>query len=371
MILKTFPRLSETFILNEILELEAQGAKLCIYSLVRSGDFLMHEDVAEVQADVTYLSEMHMRSVAQILRDHLIILAQHPWRYLKAVLRRFRSNTARERFTQAIFLAARLSRQGICHVHAHFALEPTDLACWVDSLTGIPFSFTCHATDVYSEGRLNSLPFHSHLRAAAFAVVVSMQTKRDILSAWPDVPREKLHVFYNGLDLARFQSRPFELREPLLVGVGRLVEKKGFAYLIEACQLLKRRGVPFQCAIIGAGILQEGLTHLTFALGLDDQVRLLGPLPQEELLTYYHKAALVCLPAVVATNGNRDILPNVLKEAMAIGVPVVTTDLPGIEELIEHGRTGWLVSQHDPWALAEALEQLLTDRELARRLADR
>jgi len=368
-IVKRFPHLSETFILNEILELEAQGVHLHIYSILRPNESLVHEDVAKVQAGITYLSERYARNSSQILYDHVRLFSRHPWRYLKAFVRQLRNCTAHERFAQAVFLAAHLKAQGIQHLHAHYALESAELAQWANDLTGTPFSLACHATDVYTDGRLYSPAFHRYLHQAAFTVVVSTQTKHDLLKTWPDIAPEKVHRIYNGLDLERFRYRESAPSDPLILSVGRAVEKKGFVYLIQACRLLKRRGVPFTCKIIGTGILQESLSRLIFDLDLEDQVRLLGPLPQEELIAHYRQAAIFCLPAIVATNGNRDILPNVLKEAMAIGAPVVTTAIPGIEELVEHGCTGWLVPQQDPWALADALEQLLSDRALASRLA--
>jgi glycosyltransferase involved in cell wall biosynthesis len=155
----------------------------------------------------------------------------------------------------------------------------------------------------------------------------------------------------------------------LIISVGRLVEKKGFADLVSACQRLKSWGTDFRCDIIGTGPLEQRLKEQIQQCGLESCMRLLGSMPQKELRQHYDKAQVFALSCIEGSDGDRDILPNVLKEAMAVGVPVVTTRLPGIEELITHGENGLLVPPGDSEALATALECLLTDAALRRRLA--
>jgi len=179
----------------------------------------------------------------------------------------------------------------------------------------------------------------------------------------------EIHVVYNGLDLESFPLRKPGLEEPLLLGVGRLVEKKGFGNLISACQLLKKRGAKFSCEIVGTGTLSDRLKDQIRNGDVGDRVRLLGPLPQQILRHHYERARVFVLPCVPAADGDRDILPNVLKEAMAVGVPVVTTRLEGIDELVEDGVNGLLVEPGDANALTAKLELLLADSELRQRLA--
>jgi len=157
--------------------------------------------------------------------------------------------------------------------------------------------------------------------------------------------------------------------EPVILSVGRLVEKKGFCHLIAACHILKQRGVRFACELAGTGRLAEAIKEQIRACGLGDRIKLLGPLPQEVLRQHYERAMIFALPCVPAADGDRDILPNVVKEAMAIGVPVLTTQLDGIEELIEHETNGVLVAPGDVPALAAKLELLLHERTFRQRLA--
>jgi glycosyltransferase involved in cell wall biosynthesis len=166
-----------------------------------------------------------------------------------------------------------------------------------------------------------------------------------------------------------FAPRQNEPAEPLILSVGRLIEKKGFSHLIRACAELVKQHIQFRCEIVGSGPLKSALQEELEELGLKDHVRLRGDRPHASLVPLYERARVFVLPCVVAANGDRDILPNVLKEAMAIGVPVVTTQLDGIEELVTHGRTGLLVPPNDPDALASALRTLLENGELRRQLA--
>ncbi len=371
-VVKMFPRLSETFILNEILALEAKGLKIRIISLYRSDSKVVHQEIKSVQAQVHYLPESFWHGLPRMLRAHAHFLVRHPRRWIRTFSLMFWHYSLRswKWWLQAAIVAQFLEGTDIGHIHAHFSTAPTTVAIITSILLDIHCSFTCHAKDVYAKSRLYSPAFHRNLSRAVFVICVSAQTKQDIVDAWRDVPPEKIHVIYNGLDLERLRHRSIEPRDRLILAVGRLVEKKGFPYLIEACQLLKRHSVPFKCEIVGYGEMQKSLVDLVSALELEDRVHLIGPLAQQELVAHYQRAYVFCLPTVIANNGDRDILPNVLKEAMAIGVPVVTTNIPSMEELVEHGRNGLLVPQKNPLALAEALERLLDDQELGRRLAE-
>jgi glycosyltransferase involved in cell wall biosynthesis len=175
---------------------------------------------------------------------------------------------------------------------------------------------------------------------------------------------------YNGLDVERFAPNGTVRAEPpLVLAVGRLVEKKGFDDLVSACSLLHADGTAFRCRIVGKGELERDLHALVKALGLEEQVELAGPIPRERLLAEYSRASVVVAPCVIGADGNRDGLPTVLVEAMALGIPVVATDVTGIPELVEDGRTGVLVPQRDPQALAEAIRWVLAEPSLADGLA--
>ncbi len=370
-VLKRFPRLSETFILNEILTLEKMGIRIRIISLHPSDTTIFHPEIRSVQAPVYYLPES-WRELASMLIAQGYFLRRYPGRWIRAfMVMFFRFNTkAVKRWLQSGIVARFLEGTDVGHVHAHFSNAPTTVAMLTAVFLGLRFSITCHAKDVYAEGRLHSPGFFRNLSRAAFVVCASARTRRDILDSWPDLSPSKIHVIYNGLNLERFQRRRTEPRNRLILAVGRLVEKKGFPYLLEACQLLQARSVSFNCEIVGYGQMRESVVNLVSALNLEDNVKLVGALPQEQLVAHYQSADVFCLPTIIAGNDDRDILPNVVKEAMAVGVPVVTTSIPAMEELVQHERTGLLVAPEDSRALADALERILNDEESGRRFVD-
>ncbi len=370
-IVKMFPRLSETFIINEILGLEASGLKIRIVSLHRSDSQVVHQATKSVRAQVYYLPESFWSDLPHMVRAQAHFLTHHPRRWLRTFVYMFfrHSLKATKLWFQAASVAQLLEGTNVGHIHAHFSTAPTAVAMMAARLLDLGFSFTCHAKDVYAGGRLFQPGFFRNLSRATFVVCVSTQTKKDILNAWPQIPTEKILVIYNGLDLEKFQLRSTEPYERLILAVGRLVEKKGFSYLIKACQLLKRRSIAFRCEIIGYGELQKSLIDLISILDLKAEVRVIGALPQDELVAYYQRATVFCLPTVIASNDDRDVLPNVVKEAMAVGVPVVTTSIPAMEELVESQRTGFLVPPMNIQELADALERLLNDGELRRSFA--
>jgi glycosyltransferase involved in cell wall biosynthesis len=242
---------------------------------------------------------------------------------------------------------------------------------FVSRLTGIPYSFTAHAKDIYhQEVNLDSL--RSKIRSARFVVTVSAFNRaylKSLMSDWPDAPGD-VRRLYNGIDLAAFRPDPAVQREAgLILSVGRLVEKKGLDDLVRACGLLRDRGLPFRCEIIGKGPLKDELNHLIADLHLENRVQLVGAMPQDEVVQAYRRAAIFALPCIIAQDGNRDGLPTVLLEAMATGLPVVSTDVTGVPEIVDAEVNGLIVPQSDPTALADALARLLQNPELREQLA--
>jgi colanic acid/amylovoran biosynthesis glycosyltransferase len=367
-LLKMYPRFSETFVLAELLELERQGLRLHVISLKKPDDGVFHADVARLRARVTYLPESPLIDPGTWVAAHRRLAARDPRRYaaaLAAALARRRS-TAVKHFLRAGLIAPLLPRLGITHVHAHFASAPAAVALHLHRLTGISYSVTAHAKDIYTDD-VDQAALAAKLRAARFAVTVSDYNRRHLA---PLVEPQRLVRIYNGVDLERFSPNGASSAEPpLVLGVGRLIEKKGFDDLIRACALVARRGLRFRCTIVGKGPLEARLRALVDELGVGDVVDLAGPLPRERLLTLYRHASVVVAPCVVGADGNRDGLPTVLIEAMALGVPVVATDVTGIPELVQDDRTGLLVPQRDPDAIARAIERLLDDRAEAAALA--
>lgn len=366
-VLKMYPRFSETFILSEILELERQGAALHVFALKKPDEGRFHADVARVRAGVSYAPESLALPPRVLWDAHRRARRAAPAAYdalLRSALGKRRSG-ALKRFNQAVFLAPRVQAAGVTHLHAHFASSATTVAHLLHRLTGLPYSFTAHAKDIFRHA-VDRGSLGRKLGAARFAVTVSDFNQRHLA----DLPgAERLVRIYNGLDLERFRAggqAPDAV--PLVLGVGRLVEKKGFDDLIRASACLSTDGVDHRCRIVGSGEEAARLAVLAEGLGAG-HASLDGPLPREALLELYPRASVFAAPCVVGADGNRDGLPTVLIEAMALGVPVVATPVTGIPELVVHEETGLLVPERDPAALAAAIRRLLADRALAARLA--
>ena len=363
-LVKMYPRFSETFILSELLELERQGVELHVFSLKCPDDGIAHADVTRLRAPVTYLPQ----SLPGLLWAQRRALRRTPLRVLSqliAAVRKGRLASAKH-VLQAGAIAPRLVGGGYEHLHAHFASGATSVALHASRLTGIPYSFTAHAKDIFLHSvRPDDLA--RKLTPARFAVTVSDYNVRHLQEFANGTPVVRI---YNGLELSRFAPKRVPRdRPPLVLAVGRLIEKKGFDDLVRACSLLAIAGVDFRCDIVGKGPLEHELRALVKQLGVTGRVRLVGPLPRERLIDLYSRAAVLAAPCVVGGDGNRDGLPTVLIEAMAMGVPVVATPVTGIPELVEDGVTGLLAPERDPSALARAIERLLGNEHLAQRLA--
>ncbi len=359
-ILKMYPRFSETFIVNEILELERRGVDVRIYSLRKPDDGRFHAELARVKANVVYTPEYPDKEPERVQAAEIAVRAFYPERYL--ALRAYAESRghpyAIKRFQQACVIAAHLLNHPVHAMHAHFASSASRVANYVKQLIGLPYSITAHAKDIYHEDvQLGSL--QGKIRDARFVVTVSRFNQTHLQALMGDQPAD-IRCLYNGIDRDRFQPKAEGQRQShLILGVGRLVEKKGFDDLIRAGYLLKQWGVNFRCEIIGKGELRDALQALIDELRLSEQVKLLGPQPQDGVLEAYQRSAVFALPCIIGSDGNRDGLPTVLLEAMATGLPVVSTALTGIPEIIDHGRNGLLVPPGDPEALAHALARLL------------
>ncbi len=376
-LLKTFPKLSETFILNEILELERQGLNLHIFSLRRPSDRRQHPALSQLQAPVTYipslLPEWHHDEETQLIKNQ-VAWGQRDPNQLMAALQFYcdRPETRRfNEFLQGCYLATELERLGIEHLHVHFANIPTATAEIAQRLSGVPFSITAHAKDIYLT---EPAALDRRLRSAEFVLTCTDFNRRYLTSvSTSDTP---IHLSYHGIDLSRFTRHPdvaapqspWSARPLQLLSVGRFCEKKGFAYLLEACQQLQIAGVNFHCNLVGYGPLQAALEAQIQALELTERVTLVGQLTQDQVIEQYGQADVFVLPCLVTDDGDRDGIPNVLLEAMALGVPVVSTAISGITELVQSGQNGLLIAEKDVAALTAALLQLEQDTALRQRL---
>ncbi len=370
-LLKTFPRLSETFILNEILGLESLGISIDIFSLKRPAEERAHASVARVRAGVTYLPSLlpDPLDALRCLLAHAVLFVTSPVRDLKTLNLFVRVQKSRVKdLAQAGFLAHSLQRKGITHLHAHFANVPASVAELVQRLTGIPYSFTAHAKDIY----LTPDEELGRKIAGASFVLTCTGFNANHLARLSD-GSTPIQLVYHGVDLDFFQAGPAarSLNDcPEIVSVGRFCEKKGLSYLIQACALLKGQNRRFRCRIIGYGGLRDQFAEMISDLGVADCVSLEGPFTQDQVREAYSRAAAFVLPCVVTGSGDRDGIPNVLLEAMSMGVPVISTGVSGIGELIRHTGNGLLVGERDPDAIAQSIALLLDYPALAARLAE-
>jgi glycosyltransferase involved in cell wall biosynthesis len=352
-VLKMYPRLSETFIVNEILSHETAGLDIEIFSLHMPNDGKFHESLARVQAPVTYLAAKNPKIDLfwqELTKAEEIFSTD--W------LRNHDLHEEKARDVYQSLVLARLAKsRGITHLHAHFASVSTTVARLASSLNGIPYSFTAHAKDIFHE-QVRAQDLLRKLNQAAAVITVSDYNLRFLRESFGQAAVRVRRV-YNGLDLDHFAYNSPATRPPRIVGIGRLVEKKGFSDLVTACSILAARGKTFRCDIVGDGLVREELENQVRQLELENLVKLHGSKTRQTVRDFITQAAVLAAPCVVASDGNRDGLPTVLLESMALGTPIVSTDVTGIPEALVHGRTGLMIPQHDPPALADALESLM------------
>ncbi|MBM3483243.1 MAG: glycosyltransferase family 4 protein [Alphaproteobacteria bacterium] len=372
-ILKGYPRLSETFIAQEIRALEQRGLKLRICSLRHPTERVRHPIHDEIAAPVTYLPEY---------------LHQEPWRVLKAWwrarrlagyrraraiwlrdLKRDRTPNRGRRFGQALVLATELATD-VRHLHAHFIHTPTSVARYAALMRGLPFSISAHAKDIWTSPDWEK---REKLADATFAVTCT-QANADHLATL--APEGRVELIYHGLDLARFPPAPAthaerDGRDPsapvILLSVGRAVEKKGYDDLLDALARLPQN-LAWRFIHVGGGPLLPGLKERAAALGIEARIEWRGAQPQTVVLNTLRAVDLFVLASRRAADGDQDGLPNVLLEALSQGRAVLATRFSAVPELIEDDVTGRLVPPADPVALAVALQTMISDPALRARL---
>ncbi len=369
-LLKKFPRLSETFVLNEILAQEQNGLPLHVFSRRPPDPEPRHAQLAELRATVEYLA------LQQSLEPWLAMFGPRPEQ--RELLERFgevvrdMSRFAHPRlpalFAEALFLLGRCRELGIEHVHVHFATDSAITAMLVRDLGGPSYSVTAHAKDIYRTTVDRELLSRIVARSE-FTVTVCDANVQHLSQMLTSAARARVRRLYNGIDLTRFRPRPTPREPAYVLSVGRLVQKKGFPVLVEALAILRSRGVPFQAAFVGEGEDRAAIEARIAALGLGSQIRLTGALDQDAVCDEMSRATVMCLPCIVGEDGNRDALPTSLLESIASGLPCVSTPVTGIPEILADGRAGVLVPENDPAATADAIEALIRDPARRERLA--
>lgn len=397
-ILKNFPKLSETFIASEIYRLEQTGVALRLLVIKPPAETKHHAVVDRIKAVPSYLPATTSLSEASLLtwlKRHLPdflpsvigVFRRKPLGTLRASgfalaqsIRARRGFLAAPRkvylkeFLQAAAIAEKLIEgDQVDRIHAHFAHGATTVAWMAAMITGLEFSFTAHAKDIYLESLNPGDLLARKMDAAKFVVTCTDANKKHLQR----LSRTPVHRIYHGLtvDFTDLLDKTEPIRHERnghirALAVGRLVEKKGLDTFVDACGILKKRHVKFEAVIVGEnGDAEQRIKARIDANDLSGKIELTGAMSQTDLFSQYSRADVFCLPCRVLENGDRDGIPNVMVEAMACGVPVVTTDVSGIPEIIRHDENGLLVKPDDPVALADSLERIYLDKSLAARLS--
>ncbi|CCO24698.1 glycosyltransferase family 4 protein [Maridesulfovibrio hydrothermalis] len=373
MILKGYPRISETFISNEIRLLEQRGVKIHIISMRKPREDFTHKSISEIKAEVSYLPSSIEGCLEGLFGSTDMNAGLKDPRYgqdseftdridkIWKVYKDTGSEASFKHMLQAEFIVQKvLPGSEIFHFHAHFAHSPCSVARNVSRLSGLPFSFTAHAKDIYTQ---KPEKVTAKISEAKFAVTCTGYNCNYLESIAP--AGKPIHKVYHGIDLNLFSSdKEFTSGAPYeIFTVARFTPKKGLPTVFKALKKLDDRGIDFSYKIVGDGDDRESTLAILDELGIADKCTWLGTKTHEEVLELYRKADLFAIGCEIAENGDRDGIPNVLAESMAMSVPVVATTVSGIPELVEHGKTGLLVEPRDHESMADAMEKMLTDQE--------
>jgi glycosyltransferase involved in cell wall biosynthesis len=372
-ILKGYPRISETFISNEIHLLENLGFSLHLFSMRQPREPFTHQSVNRIRARVNYLPETLLAPLPLLIYHNGLLARSRPSLYAEALRlmlkrwRRTRKVATIKHLLQAGYLVhALLPGRSVRQLHAHFAHSPASVAMFASKLSGLEFSFTAHAKDIYTS---DPRQLKEKIRMAKFVVTCTEYNRSFLRELASDVT--PIHCVYHGIDADLFTA-PSDPRQPSapyrVLSIARLVEKKGLPTVFRALRRLIDQGYSLRYTLIGDGEDRQALLNLLRRLRLDSICDWLGTQPHEQVLHHYRKADLFVLGCEVARNGDRDGIPNVFLESMAVGVPVLATRVSAIPEIVEDGRTGLLVPPGQPEAMAEGMARLLIDHDLRSRI---
>lgn len=369
-LLKKFPRLSETFVLNEILHQERSGNEVHVFSRRPADDEPRHPELARLRAII----------------EPVDVTTKSPWQELfvqapdnPEFLERFGA-LVREMvgfghprmpglFAEALYVLRRSRELSIQHVHAHFATDSAIVAMLVSDLGGPSYSVTAHAKDIYRSA-VNPRLLARIVERSAFTVTVCDANVEHLSRILPTYAMSRVRRLYNGIDLETFTPRGLERDLDHVLCVGRLVEKKGFDVLVRALALLRDEGVACRATFVGEGDFRPVVEAEIHALGMQDRITMLGARDQDCVRDMLARATVMCLPCRIGDDGNRDALPTTLIESQAMGLPCVSTPVTGIPEILADGHAGLLVPENDPRATAAALRRLFEDAALRTRLAE-
>ena len=370
--LSRFPTVTETFILRELVEMERQGQPIRLVPMIEESPPVIHESAKPWIGRALYIPFLS----AGIVGSNLLTLLRNPLHYAN-VLARLVAGTIKSPgtlartlvlFPKSVALARRLTREGIRHIHVHFASHPATMALIVAQFSAITFSFTVHAQDIQVDRSL----LDWKMREARFVRACTGFNKRFLEELYPRDAAAKIIVVHYGVDpdLYRARHATGPSARPVILSVASHKPYKGLTFLIEAARILRDEGLDFEVHLIGAGPLRGQLERQIRDARLEDRVLLLGPRGEEEVAQRLADAAFFVLPSIVQKNGKMEGMPNALIEAMASGCAVISTPTSGIPELVDPDVNGLLVAPENARALADAMRTLLTDPERALRMGE-
>ena len=364
-IVSRFPHLPETFILREMISLEQLGWQIELYPLIIQQKGLIHQEalpwVARAHA-VPWVS-------LALLKANIARLIRHPRQYLSVFWRTLWGNLRSPKFLvralllfpRAVWMADRFKADGINHIHAHYATHPALVAWLINQLTGISYSITVHAHDIFVEKPMLA----TKLQDSVFVSSISEFNRKYLVDMFGSWVQQKTQIVRCGIDPAYYGNeksvnagRTGHLE---IISIGSLQPYKGHIYLVKACIELQKNGIPFRCRIVGGGDLRPMLERAIRENHLDDLVELMGPRTQDEVSRLLRTANCYVQPSVITPSGKMEGIPVALMEAMVSGIPVIATSISGIPELVRNGDTGWLVPPENVNALADALSQVYRD----------
>ncbi|HEY5891663.1 MAG TPA: glycosyltransferase family 4 protein [Chthoniobacterales bacterium] len=359
-LLERFPAFTQTFVVREVLEMRRQGVDVPVVSLRRTGDGPEGHFPAKAHEGVTYLPDPEeLVSGIKSRRTAGTLPKESNQR-----LANWGDEPDKMRLYEAIWAGEWLRKNKIRHVHVHFAGIAARTAFLIKELFGITFSVTGHAQDIFCATDFR-IGLDALIRESKLIVTVTDFSARQLREKHPQAAG-KIHRVYNGINIRAEAPEREPVTPPRILSVGRLIEKKGFDVLIEACGYLRDCGMKFECLIVGDGPLEQPLRTMIDEWNLVDSVRLAGPKSRAEIIELSLGAAVFALPCVRLADGDSDNLPTVITESMAFGLPVVSTRVAGIPEQIDHEKTGLIVPERDVEALAGAVSMLLQDPKKAR-----
>lgn len=368
-LLQKFPVLSESFIIEEILAMAKNEIEISIFAFEENKEQVRLNEAEELlrRAAFAVNPKGNHKALACVFSANLFFFLRNPLLYLVYFSKYFFKSGKKE-FSQIFYLGYLIKKEKATHLHAHFAYLGATAAMVISDFLKIPFSFTVHARDIFIKDEF----LGEKIQKAKYVIAISDYNKNYLLNLYPEINPEKIKVIHCGINTEIFTAKEKITQNCInVVSGGRFVEKKGLIYLLRACKILSQNSPAFKCTIFGSGPLNEQLRREAKVLGLEALVDFCGDVNRQSLINLLAKSDIFVLPSIIAEDGDRDGIPVVLMEAMAGGLAVVSTNISGIPELIDSFENGILVEEKNVEALVLALDKLIADRDLRRKLASK